>query len=197
MNTTMCVLYFFIPALTAFLNRWGRGDGGMPRWLWYSVMSFLAGFIGGGSLGIMFLLVLAGYAMAPWQAMFSAGTGRQPSRADSWAWDWMRRLALKWCDMRDPQQLPLVYSSQQWMRFGVIYGIIRGALTLPGIIMICGYTGSWAPLVGILFCGMGYVYYLAGKVQRAEGWPEPTFVTIAEIVMGWWLGTYMIICAVV
>lgn len=191
-------LALFIPAILAPINRFARGEGKWKRWQWYGFITLLSGFVSFDSkFAIIFLLIALGYALFPWQAMFSAFTGKPPGRKDHWIAQWMQNLThailSHWYveSLLNAEEYPIYYK-----RFGMIYGAIRGALTIPGILMMCGYTKSWIPLIGILFLGMGVVYFLAGKLCMRFELRESMAVPFAETFMGWWLGTYLLICVI-
>lgn len=175
----------------AGLNRKWRGEGQAPRWAWYGMMVALALV---STLDERFAAIwtvfLLGYALAPWQAMFSAVNGQKPGRNDSAAFQWMQEVAYSICGM--PRIL--VDVEKYWYDFGIVYGAIRATLMIPGIFLIAGYTHSWVPLIGLSFLSMGYIYYLGGKLARYWGIAEGTGVAFAEITMGYLIITYMLIC---
>jgi hypothetical protein len=105
--------------------------------------------------------------MLGWNEMFSAITGFAPARMT-----WMGKLANK-IDVKN------------WYQFGIIFGAIRFTPMLPGIILLGNY---W----GLLFVGMGYVYYLCGKFSKYACGSNKIAVTCAEIVMGYAIGLYLV-----
>lgn len=181
------------PGISAGLNRKWRGDGEAPRWAWYLFMTTMIYAVTGDVIfsGI-WLFFLFGYALLAWQAMFSAINGQPPGRQDAWYAQWMQTLTL-WINKR----LPAIGVTENWYRYGMIYGAIRATAMLPAIFMLCGYTGSWIPMTGLLLLSMGYTYKRCGDYCAYIGVPRGTGVGFAEMVMGWCIMTYGVICAAV
>lgn len=180
-----------LPFVSAGLNRKWRGEAGAPRWVWYSFMTIMGYVVTFDPyFTLIWLLFLLGYAMAPWQAMFAAITGVKPGRDDSWAFQWMQTVTYNLCGMTSTG----LYTQNDWYRFGKVYGAIRALPMMPSIFMFCGYTGSLMPLTGLLFLGMGYVYYLGGKTARALNASQLS-VAIPEVIMGWCIVAYMLLCS--
>lgn len=180
----------FIPAITAFLNRFARGEGKWERWQWYGFNALLACFVTVDLTFTFFWLIFSCiYAMPPNNALFSVFSGRKPLREDHWLFQWMQRLTKRLTDKIHEQEV-----DEYWINFGKIYGAIQGALILPSIFLLCGYTQSFAPLVGLLFLGKGILYYWCGRI--ADHWDAPQIsVAIAEVIVGWFIGTLLLICA--
>ncbi len=199
MNSALLLLPFVI----GVFNRWARGEGNVPRFVWYGVMTTTGALLGNPELlsytGFtwhnaliypIWLLFLAGYAMAPWQALFSAITGEAPSRKDSWRWQWMQDLAFPLSNRTWSENPP------NWYRYGIVYGTIRACLMLPGIAALCWFYQSPAPLVGAGLLIMGFVYYACGRAAvhlNAGGVAVP----LAEFTMGDFIGCYMLACAAI
>lgn len=172
------MILLFLPLLTAILNR-VRGEGIIPRVLWYAIMVTLGSWYD-ARLILPWLLYFLGYAMMPWQAMFSAINGNSLSRKDHWSIQWMQDVSRK-------------LAGNNNYRFGIVYGALRATLMIPGIVWLAIVTGSLLPLIGLIGMGMGGVYYLCGRFSRHELGNNAIAVLIAELVMGWWNGTYMLI----
>lgn len=185
----------FIPAVTSILNRLWRGEAGVPRAVWYAFMvavatgtCFLAhptmdmGSLRG--LTVIWLVYFLGYALMPWQAMFSATHGNPPGRKDNWAVQWMQMVA----------KFLTIDRGQDWYDFGIVYGIIRATLMIPGILLLAHFYGSHIPLIGLVGLMMGFVYYAAGLFARHFN-SQNMAVPFAEMAMGWWHGTYILIVA--
>lgn len=172
-----------LPFVLAALNRAWRGEDGAPKAAWFGFMGLVSFCL---TMDVRFtaawLLVLVGYAVAPTHGMFTAIHGYRPARKDRWLWQWMQWLAGK-------------IAHPGTRSFGVAYGAVRGLLMLPGAELMALYTGSYVPLlVGSLALLQGYAFYKAGLVARA--WAcEHTAVAIAEVIIGWALGTYLLVCA--
>jgi len=180
---TPLLLAAALPFIISDLNRTWRGEDGVPNWVWYTFMALCAGAVTLDPYFILCWMVFVfGYAVLPWHAMFSAINGQPPGRKDHWSVQWMQDVAYR----LTTRQLPFMgYLAEviYWQRFGVIYGAIRAATILPGVFLLCGYTGSLLPITGLLFLGMGVVYWLCGRVDKAER------------VMGFAIGVYLIVCA--
>lgn len=187
----LCAVLPAFPLLTAVLNRYWRGEGNAPRWLWYTFMTLAAGAVSYKVdwAGFIWLPFLLGYAMAPWQAMFSAITGGPPSRRDSLQWQWMQTLAYK---LTTSERVKAGSSSEYWKLFGVVYGAIRGSLMLPGVAVLTYFYHSPAPLLGILFLNLGVIYYIGGKMAEHIQSPNAP-VPISEFIVGYLLGWYMLV----
>lgn len=178
-----------IPFITAITNRLWRGEGQLKRWQWLAFMVTLAGLTSKSRGTILeeiellasWFLFFAGYAILPWQAMFSAIHGQAPSRADSKWFNWMQTLAL-WITR---PKVPNYYV------FGMVYGAIRALWMVPGIIALCYVLHSWLPLVGLAGLLMGVVYYFGGKMSRHENLGNGSGVMFAELMMGYWIGYYI------
>lgn len=189
-----------IPAVTAITNRFWRGEGSVPRAVWYAFMVSVAtgaGYISrpdmtGDSirgLAFIWLLYFLGYALFPWQAMFSALHGRGPGRQDPWYAQWMQVLAFILSNKSFSEE------PANWIRFGIVYGTIRASLMIPGILLLAYFYTSYIPLIGLLGLGMGLVYYGADKFLAHFGEGNNMAIPLAEIAMGWWHGTYILIAA--
>ena len=173
-------MMLFLPLLTAILNR-VRGEGIVPKSVWYAVMTLLAAGLNPYLMGA-WLLYFVGYAMMPWQAMFSAVNGDAPSRQDHWLIQWMQPLTLK-------------LTGANYHLYGIVYGVIRASLMIPGVVALMAVTGSFTPLIGLLGLSMGLVYYLCGRFSRHSQMGNAFGVPLAELVMGWWHGTFILLCA--
>lgn len=208
--------WLWVPGVTAWLNRYWRGEGRTPfgKWFWFLSFSLVAYAM---SLHFYFavawLLFVFGYGVLGWHAIFSAITGRPPERMDSAKTDWMQVIACKILRMERPAYFPALdadgkktsiisplyatpHSVAQWRRFGMVYGAVRGTLMLPGVAVMILVTQSLLPLVGVAIAlGMGFVYELGGRCARHFQLPEDKGVPIAEVIMGWLLGTYLLLCA--
>lgn len=183
-----------IPAVTAIVHRF-NGEDIVRKPIYLIMMTALIAFALGDIVAtIMFLLVLVAIAVPPTHSLFSAGHGRKPGRKDNYRWQWMQDIAFR-IIADEKANPPEIATNAQWIAFGVIYGAIRGLLTLAGIAALCGYTGSWVPLTGIVFMLQGAVYYAAGVLQRHYNIAEGMFVVIAEVLIGWMIGTYLLIVA--
>ncbi|NBO20218.1 MAG: hypothetical protein EBV03_13565, partial [Proteobacteria bacterium] len=173
---------------TALLNRLWRGEGTVPKWVWFATMVVLAVALSGQwsawQLYVIWFIYFYGYAGFAWQAMFSTITGTCPGRKDVWYLQWMQDLAYKICHM-DPNVPCDTYSAQQWRVFGMVYGAIRATLEIPGILLLCWWGQSYVPLSGLAGLLMGVVYYEAWRLS--EHWTQDTgmAVPLAEMCMGW------------
>jgi len=208
--------WLFIPGMMGLLNRDWRGEGDTPigRWFWYVFNALVAlavafpDFIFSGA----WALFAVGYSMVGWHAMFSAITRRPPGRMDSAYYDWMQKLTYRLLSMKRPPYVPgfdnegkrinaldrnyvSPYSPLKWAQFGAWYGMLRGTLMLPGVAAMFFYTGSAVTLAGVGMLGMGWVYYWAAKIRDHFELREDYGVPIAEFIMGWLCGTYLLICA--
>lgn len=185
---------------TALANRLWRGEGMVPRWVWYGTMVLLAVVLSGQwsawQLYLIWLLYFLGYAGLGWQAMFSTITGTCPGRKDAWYYQWMQVLAYRICGL-DPNVPCDTYTAAQWRKFGVVYGTIRATTMIPGILLLCVWAHSWVPLSGLLGLLMGVVYYESWRLSEHFNCGTAMAVPLAEMCMGWWLGTYMLICSAV
>lgn len=185
-----------LPFVSAGLNRKWRGEGQAPRWVWYTYMVICGWCV---TLNWKFTLIwisfLLGYALLPWQAMFSAVNGQAPSRKDHWSVQWMQNVAhwvhREWWPTTDCTNLDPEY----WCEFGIIYGAIRALSMMVSVGLFTWYAHSFAPLAGLLFSAMGYVYYLGGSLSRYWLKNNAIGVPIAEIFMGWAILSYMLVCA--
>jgi hypothetical protein len=196
------VYWFLLPitALTAIFNRLGRGEAGVPRPVWYIGMVLLAGVLVCARLDFQgmeymgaWLLYFLGYALMPWQAMFSAVTGEKPGRDDGWYIQWMQVLSADIVGIELGK--PIFYTAETWRQFGMVYGALRATLMMPGIIALIYVSHSLVPLAGLEALLMGVVYWLCGRFSRHEGMGNAMGVPLAELTMGWWHGTYMLIVA--
>lgn len=180
-----------LPLVGAGLNRKWRGEAQAPRWAWYAMMTIIA-YVStlDARFAAIYALFLLGYAMAPWQAMFSAVNGHAPGRSDSAYFQWMQEITYSICGI--PRIL--VDVEKYWYNFGIVYGTIRATLMIPGIFMLAGYTSSLVPFIGLGFLSMGYIYYLGGKLSRYWGISESTGVPFSEIPMGYLITAYMLVC---
>ncbi len=185
---------------TALLNRLWRGEGAVPRWVWYGTMTIAAVAVSGQwtawQLYVIWLIYFLGYALLGWQAMFSTITGTCPGRKDAWYYQWMQTLAYAICHM-DPDVPCDTYSTQQWRIFGVVYGTIRATTMIPGILLLAQWAHSYVPLAGFLSLLMGVVYYCGYRLSMHFTNSTGMAVPFSEMCMGWWLGTYMLICSAV
>lgn len=202
----MTIALFFLPLVTAIANRLWRGEGMVPRWVWYSYMIFCGTSVyymghpetAGAHLtliGCAWAVYLLGYAVPPSQALFSAIHGRAPSRGDRPIWQWMQHAAYEIAACVRPyrfDQTEVVYHT-----FGVIYGTIRSLWMLPGVAMLCYATGSPLPAAGLVSMLLGLLYYGAGRLSRHFEQGEVMGVPLAELGAGWWIGSYMLIVGVV
>lgn len=179
----------FLPALTAALNRVWRGEGAVPRWAFFAFMTCPMVILD-WRLTLPWLLVLVGYTVPPTQAMFSAVHGRPPGRRDGWAWNWMHPATTSIITVKPGGTMMGIYRI-----YGMVYGGLRGLYTLPGVLWVWWVSGTPIALLGVLFLGQGVVFYQAGRIARRFELPETMAVPIAEVVMGWWLGSYMLVCA--
>ena len=208
--------WLFIPGLIAWLNRTWRGEGNTPfgKWFWFASLTCCAYAM---TLNLVFaaswLFFCLGYCLLGWHAMFSAITGRPPGRKDSPKTQWMQDAAYQALSMARPPYFPGIdddggtieilsphyvtpYDPAKWKRFGVVYGGIRGLLMLPGVAWLIWATQSLLPLLGVIIAtGMGAVYFLGGRIVQKYQLPEDKAVLIAEVMMGWLIGTYLLVCA--
>jgi len=169
-------------ALSGIINRF-RGDNTIAKWLWFLIMMWIAAMLGHTWYFLICLAtILAGYAVLPWQAMFSAINGMPPSRPDNQ----MQDVALYLTKL-----LPTMPIACMWRTFGVIYGAIRSLPAIVGVLMLYGYTGNPNALYGLLFVFMGAIYYLSGKICYRFNWHKHA-VAGAEIVMGALLGLFLV-----
>lgn len=183
----------FIPGVSAVLNRYWRGEGAVKRWVWYAFMTSL-GFLATFDLKFtaIWLLFLVGYAMLPWHAMFSAVHGQGPSRRDPRYAQWMQTVAFYLIGLEPMGKK--TYTTAVWRNFGKVYGAIRALPMLPAVFAFALYLKSPVPLIGIAFFGMGLVYFYGGKAARHVKQPGIA-IALSEIIMGWCVATYMLICA--
>jgi len=177
-----------LPGLSAYINRFARGEGNWPKFLWLAFMA-LAGYLCSRDLGftLIWLVFVAAYAIPPTHGMFSALSGNPPSRKDHPIFQWMQDIAMglargSWIE-----------EQVDWHRFGIIYGAVRSFLILPAIISMAFYQQSLVPLIGFIFLGLGYLYYWSGKVCRKNG-ISGAAVALTEIITGWALMTWMLEC---
>lgn len=186
-----------VPGITAITNRLWRGEGMIPRWQWYGFMVILAVAVSGAfsqwPLYLTWLVYFLGYALLPWQAMFSAITGAPPSRQDPWYINWLQTLTYRFCQMQPGGS----YTPTQWRTFGIVYGTMRAGFMLPGVFALAWYAHSLVSLSGILCLCMGLVYYGAYRLSEHFSVGTTVAVPLAEMTMGWWHGTYMLITATV
>lgn len=196
--------WLFLPIVSAVTNRIWRGEGSMPRFEWYALnilTAFLLTCVHDGIyittvyVGIFlgWVLYFLGYAIFPWQAMFSAINGQTPSRKDNWSVQWMQSISFSITAMITPMRLDNPKSD--WYAFGCVYGFFRALLMMPGILILSYMTHSYIPLVGAAALLMGVVYYLGGVFSRRETQGNGLGVAFSELAMGWWNGTYMLIVA--
>lgn len=196
--------WLFLPAVTGLLNRFWRGEAGVPRWVWYALMTALPGAIMEISSGNMhgvqklewtasWLVFFLGYALAPWQIMFSAVNGQPPGRRDGLWIRWLGDLSAYLLGIKKM----CFYTASTWRKLGVVYGTLRAAFMIPGIIFHVHLSGSYVPLVGLFGLGMGLVYYGGYRLARHFNIPIAMGVPFAEFAMGWWLGTYILIVGAV
>lgn len=188
-----------ITGVTAILNRLWRGEGSVPRPVWYAFMVLLADAVCSANTPFSWLPSLAGvsawllyflgYALFPWQAMFSAITGAAPGRPDNWYIQWMQSITYFILGMKPGAP----YSQNAWRLFGATYGTFRAMLMLPGIFALCHVYHSWVPLAGIGGVLMGVVYYLGYRFANHLAVPVSCGVAFSEVTMGWWHGTYILI----
>ena len=180
-----------MPIIVAILNRM-RGAG-MPKWLWFAVM-FLLPFTIGKDWGfcVAWAVFILGYAVLPWQAMFSAFTGmpfvRKDGRYVQWMQDWSTALSRKYI-------IGHWSNKSLWKLSGVIYGVFRAIPMMFGVAALYLYTGNTSALWGVLFFGMGLVYLVSGIVCRiikqrftVRGSIE---VVLAELMMGLLIWGYL------
>lgn len=158
------ILSIITIAALAYTNRHWRGDGSHPKWHWLALNFGLAWLLSGDLVfSTLWLLFAICYAVPAWHAVFSAIHGYPPQRKDApyiqWAQDVAKRINVK---------LPAVGIQRFWKRYGIIYGFVRGSLVIPPMIALALYTQSFAPFVGLSVLGMGYVYYFAKDVAKAE-----------------------------
>lgn len=181
----------FVPGLMAIVNRYWRGEGTIDRLTWYVSNAMLALALSlDAKFSLIWLLFELGYAMMPWQAMFSAVHGVRPGRKDGWLTQWMQPAA-HWTAGK---LYGMDYESKAfWQRFGIVYGAFRGALMLPAIYAMALYTQSPVPWIGLVFLFMGQIYYWGGKIAHHFGC-DNVAVALSEVVMGWLCGTYLLIC---
>lgn len=182
----------FVPGLMAALNRYWRGEGRVTRLAWLAFNFFLALFI---SLNFYFaaawLIFEIGYAVPAWHAMFSATHGKAPTRSDSRYNQWMQPAA-KWL----VKKIDKINESSWnfWFRFGIFYGFLRGLFMLPGIFILRAVIDSPIAMIGLVFLGMGQIYYWGGKLSRRYATSDNA-VAFSEVMMGWLCGTYLLLCA--
>lgn len=163
-----------LPLLFAYVNHYWRGQGKVPRWVFYSFMFFQALVLTFDYIfAVKWLVFMAGYAVLPWQAMFSAIHGEKPGRKDNRFVQWMQTATER--------------TGAQGRTYGVVYGAFRALPMLPGIILL----GDWW---GLLFVGMGGIYYLCGLWSIFWTKSYAIAVGLAEIVMGYFIGHYFLSC---
>lgn len=194
------ITWWMLPltGVTTIINRLWRGEGNVVRWEWYGSMTTLfcvapapADIVGAAC----WLLFLIGYAMLPWQAMYSIATGRPPARRDHPAFNWMQTAAAFITGVavgRPPNPI----DPKWWKLFGFIYGVIRGAWMIPGAVALGLHFQSY--VVAIVGTGIALGFPLALRLGCAArdhwGMPEDKAVLFEQLIMGWVLGTYMLIC---
>lgn len=134
--------YLPISLPTALANRLWRGEGAVPRWVWYTAMVLCAIMVceawSQWQLYVIWLVFFLGYAALGWQAMFSTITGTCPGRKDAWYFQWMQTVTYWICGM-SPNVPCDTYTSQQWRVFGMVYGAVRATAMIPGILMLASY----------------------------------------------------------
>jgi len=147
------------------LNRWARGEGNWPKWSWLAFMYVCALVITGSpiaSWAVMYIILA--FAVPPTQALLPAVNGNPPGRDDGKWWNWMQ-VAARWINLR----LSMATIPEYWFRFGIIYGIIRGSLTLPGYLFLWGYTGNpWVMAVAVLQLSQGVIYNFFKNVPAGD-----------------------------
>lgn len=207
--------WLFVPGMMMILNRDWRGEGDTPfgRWFWY-VFQFMVMFLITRSVVVSsgWLVFSLGYSLLGWQALFSAIHGRPPQRKDSVLYDWMQSVTFKWLGMQRPKYIKArlpngkteylldpawinAYTLREWRKFGAWYGVLRGAMMLPAIIFFVGVFQSLIPLVGLVFLSIGWMYRWAGLIRTNYTLPEGMAVVFAEGIVGWSMGTYLLIIA--
>lgn len=151
----------------AILNRWGRGEGNMPKWQWLAFMIVCGAVITIDKQGIIALAltyIIVAFAVPPTHALFSSVTGQPPGREDGIYFQWMQNL-IKWIN----NKLPAKPIMQYWFRYGCIYGIIRGFLTWPGYLFLWGYTGNpWVMAVAVCQLSEGFLYNLFKNIPAGD-----------------------------
>lgn len=181
------MLEAIVPILCAILNRF-RGNDIISKGLWFAIMTALPLVLRHSIyFCVLWLIFLLGYAVLPWQAMFSAATGRPP-RNDKGYMQQLSDLALYLTKL-----LPPVENKVMWYRFGMVYGALRAVFMWIGVAGLYAYTGSLNALYGLLFVFMGVIYYFCGVYARKKEIPEKVAIEFAELVLGWCIGAYLVV----
>lgn len=81
-----------------------------------------------------------------------------------------------------------------WQVFGLNYGILRGIFMFPGVFFLSvHYHSAELLIVGILIAELlPYVYLFGCAVRDHFGWNEAQAIPVAEVTMGWIIGSYML-----
>lgn len=190
--TTIPLYSLLFPLLAAAEWRFARGMSKWKRYQFYALMfgmAYLTVFDAAFSVG--FLLVVLGVAMPPHNALFSALHGQPPERKDHWLFEWMQTAAYRLTEK------PFSDGITDWHRFGIIYGAVRATWALPGILFLCGYLGSWWPLVGLAFAAEGWVYYRAPTLAKLYEFEAKYHTTLAEFFVGFMVMSYGLACAMI
>lgn len=187
------MLEILLPFASAILNRM-RGSG-MPKWLWFATMFTFPLWLGHTyAFCALWLLFLAGYAVLPWQAMFSAFTGQPFGRQDKPYIQWMQWYSIA---LAKSVSTEATSNKSYWKRAGIIYGAFRSIPMLLATIPLYLYTGSLTAFIGLLFVFMGAIYYLSGVVCaiiRRRRNIEGSIETVgAELAMGFLIGLYLVV----
>lgn len=180
----MNYLWLFIPFFTAFLYRMNGGNSAKKIWLYVGMASISYFALQDIKDAAIFMLIVLADTIPPTQTLFSAGHGRFPQRIDKWPWYPMQWLALA--------------SSTDAYVVGLIYGYLRGTITILAVVCCVFFYGeplktSPAAIFSAIFSFTGFIYFLCGKYQRSIEMPEPFFVALAELIRGWWMGTFLLI----
>lgn len=190
-------LIFPVLTISIVLNRLRGENGGVPHIIYVALMANVATFacrppVGYGAwiYGVWWVYFF-GYAILPWQAMLAGCVDlAAPGRKDGF-WQWMQNLATACMNFPFPvKEKNTIY----WAMWGIIYGIIRSCFMLPGIFLLMRFTPSSLPFIGVLMVYMGMVYFLAGRLAAKYGYFQLA-VPIAEIVMGFLHGNFILIVA--
>lgn len=187
----MILWYLLLPPVIAVLWRFARGEGKWKRWQFYVAMFWLALIVSSDTaIALGFLLLVAGLAVPPNNALGCAVTGRPPERKDSAAFQWMQRIALT-----INRALPSLPVTPLWWRYGIIYGAIRSLWTWPGVFWLLGYHETLMPLFGLFLCAHGLIYFIGGALARRFTNHEGMGIVYAELMTGYLAACYLLIVA--
>lgn len=189
----MSILAMLYPFIFAKLNRTWRGEGGAPKWAWFTFMVLAAGALTlDPYFMFIWLLFLLGYAVPPTNALFCSVTGRPPGRKDKERWQWMQDVALE-----INQALPAVRLPEFWYRYSVVYGAVRAWFMCVAVIMMYGYLKQEVVLLGLLCLAHGRVYTCGRRLSLRTPDGLRSAVKIAEYICGAFIGLYLLLLGAV